>query len=203
MIVVGTGSSASCSLCIGQYVSKIINITTCSCLGAGLVFSSTPALACRCPAGNIIKPDFTCMPCPTGATVNTPFECRCAAGSIWNNLISACQRCGTDIPNSAAAGSTSMACNCTNGNIWDVMTLRCVASCSANDNTCMRCGELPDSTGSDAVSVDNTKVNNPTGSNTIRTANNVAFTNYARISSFMCPCDIGYKWDTGRLRCLD
>ena len=140
MIVAGSGSAASCSLCTGQYVSTIINITTCSCLGTGLVFSSSPALACRCPAGKIIKADFTCMACPTGATVNTPFECRCPTGSVWNNLGNICQRCGSEIANSVAAGSTSMACNCTTGFVWDVMTYQCLAACSANDNTCMRCG---------------------------------------------------------------
>jgi len=42
----------------------------------------------------------------------------------------------------------------------------------------------------------------PAGSASTKSLNTESFWNYAKISIYMCPCKAGYKWDTGRLRCL-
>ena len=99
-----------------------------------------------------------------------------------------------------------MACNCVSSKVWDVMTLACIDICWANNSTCMRCSDLPGATGEMAEDLVVSRcfaVGTPAGSGAIKALNTASFSNYAKISIYMCPCRAGYKWDIGRLRCLN
>jgi hypothetical protein len=70
----------------------------------------------------------------------------------------------------------------------------------------MRCLDLPGGTGETAVDFVVNRcfaVGTPADSASIKSLNTASFSNYAKISIYMCPCKAGYKWDIGRLRFLN
>jgi hypothetical protein len=149
-VIAGNGANAACFFCRGPYVATVANYYGCNCIGSGMAYTATlSTMTCRCPAFNFIAPNMTCLRCPTGTTsLLTDFECRCATGSIWNNLLNICQRCGAGgIADSTATRATALACGCTGGKVWDVMTNTCINVCSPAAASCMACGGLPGTTG--------------------------------------------------------
>lgn len=201
-IIVGTGNSAFCSACSGQYSISPDSTTTCSCLGTGLVFttSKTTAGACACPKNNILLYNFACFACPTTTTPSTPYECPCPSGSIWNNYLSTCQACSSI---SNAKTGTSLACNCTTGYIWDVISLTCIANTACTGASCMNCAfsGLLMAVGTAATTVSSVKT--LTGGSSVEKLVNLTYTNYNSIKGYKCACLPGYIWDTIRMRCFD
>ena len=202
-IIVGTGSSAFCSTCSGQYSISPNSTTTCSCLGTGLVFtaSRTAAGSCACPKYSILLYNFVCFACPSSTTTpSTPYECPCPTGSIWNNYLLTCQAC-TAIPN--AKTGTNLACNCSTGYIWDMISLTCISNTACTGPSCMNCAfsGLLMAVGSAATTV--TSVKTLTGGSSIEKLINLTYTNYNSIKGYQCACLPGSAWDTVRMRCFD
>ncbi len=142
-IIIGSGTTAKCSACVGQYTTIPKTATTCSCAGTDLVFvpSKTTAGACACKASQILTPIFSCQACPTTTAITTPYECTCAKNFYWDGFTLSCKACSS-VANANPSGGNIFACSCKSGFIWDVMTLTCIAKCTAGDSTCMSCNIL-------------------------------------------------------------
>lgn len=180
-VVVGSGFESQCVSCSSiLYASTIINYTACSCLGTGLVFSSSGKGSCNCPFNSIISPSFVCLACPNGSVPLTSYECRCPLGSIWSYSAQNCLQCGGALlPNSLSADGTSLACVCFPSYIWDVITQSCIlATCTGSSSSCMSC-----SSGS-ALAVNPSTVRNLQFGNIIKGFLSGPFTNYNQISSY-------------------
>lgn len=205
-IIVASGSTYTCRDCLGRYTLAPNGLTTCSCLGTGLVFTpSSAGGACACPAGNILLSNFSCFRCPnTTSTVSTTYECRCNnANSIWNTYLLRCQVCGgAEIPNSISGGGSFLTCRCRTGFIWDVVTQSCITTCTANNSTCLACNYYTETTG-EAFALNSSNSRTLTGSSTVQQALNFAYTNFGTLRNFQCGCISGQIWDPIRLRCFD
>lgn len=201
LIVIGTGSSAKCSTCTGKWTIAPVSATACSCQGTGLVYSTTTN-SCSCAKNAILLYSFSCFQC--NGTSATNYECQCPAGSIWNQLILACQKCSAigNVNNSRAG--TNLACQCNNGFIWDVMSLTCISNSSCTGSSCMNCNVVGLTTnGSAAVLLVSNQAKSLPITPAIINSMNQTWTNYKKISGFMCPCASGSTWDFSRLRCYD
>jgi hypothetical protein len=118
-------------------------------------------------------------------------------------------KCGpTVIPNSKTTFVNYLVCQCNTGYVWDVMTQTCITPCNvtASGTACMNCN-IPYSVGN-ATAFNPTLSNSTnnftlTGSNIVRPLINVTSTNYASIKDYICPCALGYRWDSTRLRCFN